>query len=66
MTTFLNRIREGVRDFFGADYTDYYTVQKNPIDGKWNIYDRDGFAVSSYSRRRDAIRGAERNGYTLV
>lgn len=53
---------------YGAftDRPDYYTIQKHPITGKWAIYDEDGHAVNTYTRRRDAFRGAERNGYTLV
>lgn len=47
------------------DRPDYYTVQKHP-SGYWIIYDEDGFGVGSYTRRRDAIRGAERAGYTLI
>jgi hypothetical protein len=48
------------------EYTDYYTVQKNPRTGKYEIYDGDGHAVRAYTRRSDAIRGAERSGLTLV
>jgi hypothetical protein len=48
------------------DRPDLYTIQKDPTTGKWTIYDEDGFGVAGYSRRRDAFRGAERNGFTLV
>lgn len=66
MTTFLRKLIEGVRDFIGTDYQDYYTIQKNPTNNKWIIYDADGFPVRTYARRRDAYRGAERSGFTLV
>jgi hypothetical protein len=42
-----------------------YTVMKNP-EGRWGIYDADGFALADYSRRTDAIRGAARRGYELA
>lgn len=61
--TFLKRILYSLGIL---DYIDYYTIQKSPIDGKWNIYDSDGFAIRSYTRRRDAYRGAERSGFTLI
>lgn len=48
------------------DYEDRYTIQKNPTNGKWTIYDQDGCSIAGYSRRRDAFRGAERAGYTIV
>lgn len=64
--TFLKSLVEGIRDFINPEYTDYYTVQKNPSDGKWYIYDADGFGVRGYNRRRDAYRGAERAGLTLI
>jgi hypothetical protein len=66
MTTFLNKITRYFKENLGVDYTDYYTVQKDPKTGKYAIYDRDGFVVRSYTRRTDAVRGAERNGFTLV
>lgn len=60
--TFLSKIGQALGLI---DYTDYYTIQKTP-NGKWTIYDADGHSINSYTRRRDAFRGAERNGYTLV
>lgn len=63
MTTFLRKIGEVLGLI---DYQDYYTIQKNPTDNKWIIYDADGFPVRTYARRRDAYRGAERSGFTLV
>lgn len=47
------------------DYTDYYTIQRTPT-GKWSIYDQDGHSIRTYARRRDAFRGAERSGLTVV
>jgi hypothetical protein len=54
-----------IKNFIAPDYTDSYTVQKTP-EGRWAIYDKDGHSINDYSRRRDAIRGAERAGYNLV
>lgn len=60
--TFLNKIKR----YLGVyDYTDYYTIQKMP-NGRYGIYDADGFTINTYTRRTDAVRGAARNGLTLV
>lgn len=49
-----------------VDYKDYCTIQKNPKTGRWTIYDTDGLSITDYSRRRDAFRGAARNGLTVI
>ncbi len=37
----------------------------NVPDG-FALLDRQGFTVATYSRRRDAVRGAERRGYAVA
>lgn len=64
--TFLNKFMNCLKGSFENDRPDYYTIQKNPSTGKWNIYDEDGHSVGGYSRRYDAVRGASRAGYTLI
>jgi hypothetical protein len=62
----IKKMFDAFKKFLGIDYDQpKYMVVKNP-EGKWGIYDEDGFSLRTYSRRRDAIRGAERAGYTIV
>lgn len=54
-----------VRNFFHTEITPNYIVTKT-TDGSWGIYDATGKLFRSYSRRRDAYRGAERAGLTVA
>jgi hypothetical protein len=62
----MKKLFDAFKRFMGLDTPEpKYIIQKNP-QGQWGIYDEDGFALRTYTRRRDAIRGAERGGFNIV
>jgi hypothetical protein len=60
----MKKLFNAFKRFLGYQPEPTYLILKAP-NGKWGIYDEDGFALRTYSRRRDAIRGAERAGYNV-
>jgi hypothetical protein len=54
-----------VLKFFGFNSEENTMNKIVPLNGKFAILDRQGFTVKTYSRKRDAFRGAERMGLTI-
>jgi hypothetical protein len=61
----IRKMFDAFKKFLGYEDEPKYMVIKNP-EGRWGIYDADGWSLSTYTRRRDALRGATRRGYEIV
>lgn len=51
-------------NFFGNTFTPTYAVEQLP-NGRFGIVSATGEIINSYTRKRDAFRGAERAGLNL-
>jgi hypothetical protein len=62
----MTKIFNAIKSFFTAQtgVSPMNTIGK--IDNKFAIFDRQGFVVKTYSRERDARRGAARMGLTVA
>lgn len=55
-----------IKSFFNPTTEVNTMATVGPFENRFAIFDRQGFVVKTYSRKRDAIRGAERMGITVA
>lgn len=53
-----------IRNFFQEDTTMFAKIEQHPFG--FALKTRSGETLGTYSRRRDAVRGATRRGFTVA